>query len=724
VGTAREAFLKVARGERSVVALPSPTDLPVAPAEAPLPPSPPPAYLTSFVGREREVAQVADLLATTRLLTLTGPGGVGKTRLAVAAATAVRRDYADGIWFVDLAPLGDPALVLPTIARAFDVAERPDQRPAARLRAALAGRELLLVLDNCEQVLAAGPEVAALLGGAPRLRVLATSRERLRLAGERVFAVAPLAVPDPARPPVAPELAAVAAVDLFVQRARLVRHDFALTSENAAAVAEICARLEGLPLALELAAAWSAVLAPDALLKRLDRRLALLTRGPLDLPARQRAMRATIDWSYDLLGPDERALFRRMAVFVGGCALQDAEAVTDATGVGTDLLTGLAALVDKSLLRQEAGADGEPRFGMLEMLREYGLERLEGDGEAELVQGRHAARFRALAEAADRELAGPRGEDWLARLEAEHNNLRAALEWAIERGEAELGLRLGAALWRFWQVRGHFTEGRRWLGRILTDRARELAALCGPALTGAGALAWKQRDYASAHALLDDGIAACRESGDRRTLATALKFQGLVALYQREPDHGQATLRFEESLELRRALGDRDGVASCLNDLAIVALEQGDYGHASRFLEESLCLCRESGHRYGLTFVLTNLGLTSLGRGDSGRAAGWLKESLVLSRSLENREGISCALAGLACVAAAQRSAGRAARLFGAAEASREACGIPSSSAELAVYERHLAAARAQVGAAAWAMAMAEGRAAPLDRICAEALQD
>ena len=490
-----------------------------------------PPQLTSFVGREREVAAVVGLLLRpdVRLLTLTGPGGAGKTRLAVRAVEEVLPRFADGVRFVDLSSISDPGLVSIEIARMLGVKETGVLSPLNAVVAHLRDRHMLLVLDNFEQVVLAAPVAIQLLLACPGLTVLATSRVTLHVRGEQVYPVPPLTLPDPLQPASAQQLSQYESVQLFVLRAQAVKPEFAITTENAPAIAQICRRLDGLPLAIELAAAHVRYVPPQTIVARLGARLALLTGGAQDLPSRHQTLRATLDWSYDLLPDAARTLLARLAVFTGGCGLEAAEAVCvldrpgghDPLNGDADLLGDISSLVDHSLLREEERVAGEVAFSMPETVREYALARLAESGESEVIRERHAGYYLTLAEAAEQELKGPWQADWLRRLESERDNLRAALLWAHGSGQAQVGLRLAGALQWFWLMRGYFTEGRTLLARALAAAGGSPAARA-KALTGNGMLTWRQGDFEGAATLLQKALDLYRGLGDTAGAAFAL----------------------------------------------------------------------------------------------------------------------------------------------------------------------------------------------------------
>jgi predicted ATPase len=651
-----------------------------------------PMPLTSFVGREREVAEVRRLLTTTRLVTLTGTGGVGKTRLALQVAAELVGSYPDGVCLVELAPLADPVVVPQAVASALRVREQPGRPLQQTLADALRDRRLLLVLDNCEHLVTACAELAgALLRFCPDLHILATSREVLRIGGETAWRVPPLKLPPlvsagPSPATSSPvllllqEVERSEAVRLFIARAAVALPGFALTDGNAPTVACICHRLDGLPLAIELAAARVSALGLEQLAARLADRFRLLTGGSRTALPRHQTLRATLEWSYALLAEPEQRLFDRLAVFAGGWTLEAAEAVGAGDGIeSADVLELLIHLVDKSLVVAQEGLRGEAWYRLLETLREYGWEGLTRSGGADATLRRHVAFFLALAERAEPELMGAEQRVWLGRLEHQHDNLRAALRWTMESGEAELGLRLAGALGWFWSFHGHYSEGRRWLEGLLGvaggGGAAALAATRAKALSSAGHLAIYQGDYSRAAALLEESLVMFRDLGDKGGIAGSLLRLGITARYQ--GDYRRAVALEEESLRLFRDLGDKYGITHTLMNLGAAATDQGDYRRATALEEESLRLSQDLGDKLWSAYALLNLGRIAWYQGDYGRAAAVLEESLTIFRDLGDKRGMALGMEGLAAVACAQEQPERAARLFGAAQAVREAIGMP-----------------------------------------------
>jgi predicted ATPase/class 3 adenylate cyclase len=720
-----------------------------------------PAPLTSFLGRERELDDVARLMERARLVTLTGPGGTGKTRLALAVAERLRGQYPDGVWFVDLSPLSDPALVATSIGQALGLRDSGSRPPADVVTGYLRDKRLLLVLDNFEQVVEAAPLVRELLAGSPGLVVLVTSRMPLRLSGEREFPVPPLPLPE-ATVTDGAALAEVPSVALFVERAQDVKPDFALTPDNAEAVADICGRLDGLPLAIELAASRVRVLPPQALLARLDHRLQVLTGGSRDLPRRHQTLRDTIAWSHDLLTPDEQALFRRLAVFAGGCTLEAAEAICNAD-LTLDVLDGIASLVEKSLLREADGPEGEPRLTMFDTIREFALERLAESSEDAELRRRHARYYLGIAQGALRLHGGPEQATWLARLETDQDNLRAALAWCHadpESGETEL--RLVAALGPFWQTRGSRAEGRRWSEQALAARRAQYEGtrVLAAALLSAGRFASTPTDHAAAQPDLEASVAIWRTLRHRRGLATALSFLGGTHLNQGAVleacahfeeaeslhrqvgdilgltrtlhfwaiatdlagDHERATALAEEGLALCREHGDAEGAGMILARLGNRARLQGEYLRASELYEESIALWTQSGSRP--TLLLVNLGQTILrGTGQVGRAVALFTEALTTARRAGNPRSLGDVLTGFAGAAVVRGDLLHAARLLGAVDRTLTEMDVPMGATDRADFDHYLAHVRAELDSATFAAAWHEGHALSLDAAAALALE-
>lgn len=637
----RAGFIRSARDEAEEEQISVPTQTP-AETDHSSPTSPRinlPTPLTSLIGREQEVMAAQQLLLrdNLRLLTLVGPGGTGKTRLGLAVAATLADDFDDGVVFVNLVPIRDPDLVIPTIADALGVHEEGDRPRLDRLKDGLHEKRLLLVLDNFEQVMSAAALVAEILAACPRLKVLVTSREVLRVRGEHVFRVPPLPVPDSKHLAADDLVSQYAAVQLFTERALAVRPDFAVTDENAHAVAELCRRLDGLPLAIELAAARSTLFLPEAMLARLGSRLKLLTGGPRDLPARQQTLRNTITWSYDLLTNSEQQLFRRLCVFIGGRTLDAIEAVCAAAGnLELEIVDGLTSLVDKSLLRQDATARDELRFLMLETIWEYGLEQLEQSGEAEATRRAHAHYYLRLVEQAERHLWGGEQEQWVARLEREHDNLRAALTWHIAHDEgAESAIRMAGLLWRFWDMRGHWTEGQQWLEQALARRAAANPAHTWIALHGAGNLALDLGEYARAKAYYEESLIITRQLGLKRGIANSLLNLSSVVLYQ--GDIRQAIALQEEALTIHREAGNKIGIALAMHNLASMLEEQGEYDQATVLAEESLTRYTELRDNRGIAYALHDLARVAHHRGEHDRARKLLEECRALYYNLGAR---------------------------------------------------------------------------------------
>jgi non-specific serine/threonine protein kinase len=720
-----------------------------------------PESLTSFVGRERELAEIKQRLPTTRLMTLTGIGGLGKTRLAQQAAAEMLDAYRDGVWFVDLAPLGDPALVPSALARVLQVKEVAGQPLLAALCNHLRTRETLLILDNCEHVLDACARMTeALLRDTAQVTVMATSREALHLAGECAYPLSPLPLPDPRAD--AKSIARSDAVQLFTERARQHRPRLDLEAQRARVVAEICVRLDGIPLALELAAARVAVLPVEQILRLLTERFRLLTSGDRDLP-RHQTLRAMLDWSYDLLDDTERKLFARLSVFAGGWTLEAASQVCGGAPITKDdMVYVLIGLIEQSLV--VADEDGD-RYRMLETVRQYARDRLLESGEGERWRDRHLAYFLALAEEAEPKLEGTQQRNWLERLEREHDNLRSALTWAAAGADAVSGVRLASACWRFWFIRGYAREGLGWLSAMLAatpnrqptaHRAKALAAAATMAramsdlstaralyeealslwreldvqrgvartLSNLGMVFYDQGDYPAAMAREEESLAIWRELGDQPGIARTLMALGNV-VYAQGGELAAESL-FEQSLAIERELGDQRAIAAVLNNLGMVAAYyRNDYSAARLLHEEALVIRREIGDRGGIAHSLANLGTVAYEQGDYPYSRALLTETLAIRRDLADRLRIAESLEALAGLAFASGRPGPGVRLCGQAARLREEIGSPLPPWERPRYDRQIASGRAAIGNdVAFDLAWQEGHAMTLEHAIEYALQE
>ena len=725
-----------------------------------------------LIGREHDVEEACRLLRRpdVRLLTMTGTAGIGKTRLAIEVAHTLLGDFRDGALFVPLAPVQDATLVLPAIAQALELKEGGSRPLLESLQVLLRDKELVMLLDNFEQVIPEAPALAQLLSACPGLKLLVTSRELLRLTLEHDFPVQPLVLPDIAHLPPVHELAGYASIRLFSARAAAVKSDFVLTPDNAASVAEICSHLDGLPLAIELAAARVRHLAPQAMLARLSHSLRLLTGGARDLPERQQTLYNAIGWSYELLSSREQAIFARLSVFAGGCTEDAVAAICVEPGDTGNLnaLDYLSLLADKSLLRPElaGGQEPEPRFMMLATVREYASERLVERGELAAMQARHARYFLSIAEAGEAAWFIAEQHYWLERFDQEQHNFQAALTWAVL-NDPDVALRLSAALWRYWLAHGYLTEGRRWLeqaiagvpgqrdGALSTDRAARTKALFG-----AGVLATHQSDYASASELIAQSLGVARSIGDDLQTANSLVGLGISMFYRGEydrsvsqfeealqifrwlghvrgialalnslsnsilclGDYARSAALAEESLEMSRGTGDSLSVAASLANLGRAALQQGEIKKAAALFEESLFIRVKLKDKGGMAHTLSFLGDAALARGDIAEASSFYARSLALRHELGDREGLAAPLEGLAAVAWRLGNLERASRLYGAAEALREAIGAPLPPMDRALHNRAVASLKSSPDGDIKAAGWAAGRAMHIEQVVAYAL--
>ncbi|MEA2608596.1 MAG: hypothetical protein QOJ75_839 [Chloroflexota bacterium] len=674
-----------------------------------------PAQVTSFIGRAKEVGEIGELAGRSRLVTLTGPGGTGKTRLSLRVAEELGTRHPDGVFFVELAPIRDPSLLPTTIAQAIGLAEAPGRPVVESLEDHLRDLRILLVLDNFEQVLDGAPLVGRLLQAAPNLTVIATSREGLRLRGEQEYPVPPLALPDPTAMPSLGAFAENEAVALFVQRARAVRPDFEVTNENAAAVAAVCVALDGLPLAIELAAARSKLFTPDALLARLEKRLLLLTSTSRDLTDRQRTLRGAIDWSHDLLDGTERTLFRRLSIFVGGCTIESATAICDADGdLGVDIGDALSSFVDKSLLRVMDAQHGEPRFAMLETIREYGLEKLAASDDAGPIRRRHQDHFAGLALQAEPELIAAHQKEWLDGLDAEQDNVRSALQSAASDGRIDVALEAAGAIWRFWQQRGRLAEGRETLEALLgLSIAKAPTAARAKALSALGGVDYWRGDMPAAARTYAEALDIERHLDDPSALAEALYNAGFVAVLGGERETARAN--YAEAISIYERLGDANGLTRVREALVFLMYHQGEYESARTLQEDNLAAFRQVGEPYRIAAALSLLSGITLRAGRLDESRAHLSEAVGILQAASDVHSIFRITVIAAAVAVAQGDLERAARLSGAGDTLRAPLGDIATPLQMLGLEDPVPAARAGLGEATFDAAFAAGRAMSLD---------
>jgi predicted ATPase/class 3 adenylate cyclase/uncharacterized protein HemY len=722
-----------------------------------------PIQLTSFIGREKEIGEIGTLLEKSNLVTLTGSGGAGKTRLSVQVAANALERFPDGVWQVELASISEGRLVAPTVAKFLGVAEQVGITIEQKLVRDMKEKRLLLLLDNCEHLLGSCAELCSnLLRGCPDLKIIATSREPLGIWGEQGYRVPSLTMPDPKQSVSMKTATEFESVRLLIDRATLVRPEFAATEQNAAALVQICSRLDGIPLAIELAAARVRSMSAEDINARLDNRFRLLTSGARNALPRQQTLRALIDWSYELLTEPERKFLTRLSVFAGGWTLEMAERICTSDGIDEwDVLDLLSGLIDKSLVASE-DVSGAGRYRLLETVRQYAAERMEAGDDRGRVKSRHRDAFLAFAEEAEPQLTGPQQQEWLDRVEREHDNLRVALNWCAEDPQgAEPGLRISGALQRFWSTRGHLSEGREHLSRALASSpASAPSPSRARALVGLGRLSWLQGDYAPAQSSFHEALKLRRDLGDESGAAYALLNLGNVACDQGHFD--DARTFNDECLALYRGLDDRSGIANALGNLGNVALDQGryatsipfyrecldlqremnntigvaaachnlglaclyeeDYAQAQSLFEEGLRLFRELQHKSGTASMLNNLGIVAVRQGQSASARTLFEESLSLKIELGDKKGVAHGLEEMAAAIASLSDPWKATRVRGAASALRESIGVAHAPGELAQQAKHLDQLREALGDSAFESAWHQGRTLTLEEAVAEAL--
>jgi len=682
-----------------------------------------PVQLTSFVGRERELADVIKLLGEVNLLTLTGPGGTGKTRLALQAAGELLNNFEDGRCFVDLAPIRQAELVADTVAEALGITKASEQSIATDLANYLRSKELLLILDNFEHLMKAAPLVGDLLSAAPRLRVLVTSREALRLYGEQEFPVGPLRLPDLSKPTSLAELMGYEAVALFCQRVRAIKPGFDPSDKDATTLGEICVRLDGLPLAIELAASRVKLFNPRELFEQLDNRFITLQGGPRGVPARQQTLRGTLEWSYDLLDEAEKTLFARLSIFNGGCTLEGVAEVCS-QDLSVDMLDGLESLLNKNLLYQTDNFDGTSRFNMLETMREYAGERLLHSDETEDISRRHARYFTSLAERAEPHTrGGPSQMRWFRLIEEEHENFRSMFRWSMDGGDVEFGLRLVGALGFFWWRRGHYAEGKRWMSRALEVSDEASLGVHANFLFAAGLVSRYESDLVTSKRMFLKALVQYKDLGSQRDIGWTLLLTSVLSIGLRG-EYEQAVALCEEGLDILRQVDDKPGIAHGFNNLGELARSQGYFSRAKEVYEKALEIAREIGDILREGIQLLNLGFISQADGNPQQAQILFQQTLALAEEIDQISLTTNTLAALAETAEAQDDLKRAALLFGAAEALYAAVGFTPQIGDLPDFEQSRTNTREQLGVAAFEEIWAEGWAMSREKAVAYALKN